>query len=342
MRSIHDEEMKAMTLDGNACSASAEQQKDIKNEFWHLHLYPVHLTMLTSALLPLLAALLPLSSALPPPQRRSPHSGIPYTANSISLSRRVVDQPQLSKRWIGADEPLHGPRGGNILVGDITIGTQNFTVRFDTGSSDVWVPAKNITCNNAIPGAVINDSNIVESISVCQFAHPGYDPALSPTFTPLDFAHNFNLTYAAGDTTGKGGKDDITVAGVTVPQQIFGIADHADTVFGWGGTSDGVFGLAGKTLTSIHYGNDGTNDTVDLDGLYLYDPWFDNAWMSGIVDPYVTLLLKPPSVEEVLGNGNISDYGVMSIGGIPEGAPESNTTVTVPSELTAVDYEPLD
>ncbi|CAG8617081.1 8724_t:CDS:2 [Racocetra fulgida] len=116
--------------------------------------------------------------------------------------------------------------------GLIIIGGQSFTVNFDTGSSDLWVPA--IQCKFLECGI-----------------HNRFDPKKSPTFVPAPHPNRFTIDYGYDSTTISGyiGLDTVTLGGITVTNQTFGLAivDDLNLVF----EEDGILGLAFPQLSSF-------------------------------------------------------------------------------------------
>ncbi|RIB21314.1 aspartic peptidase domain-containing protein [Gigaspora rosea] len=106
--------------------------------------------------------------------------------------------------------------------GLITIGGQNFTVDYDTGSPDLWVPG--IQCSSSQCGT-----------------HNQFDPAKSSTFVPSQ--KNFTLSYGTGTViSGYEGRDIVILNGISVTNLTFGIAlvDGFNTVY----EEDGILGLS--------------------------------------------------------------------------------------------------
>ncbi|KAF0496517.1 acid protease [Gigaspora margarita] len=107
--------------------------------------------------------------------------------------------------------------------GQITIGGQNFTVDFDTGSFDLWVPE--IQCSSSQCGT-----------------HNRFDPAKSPTFVPSQNS-NFSASYGAGITiSGYRGHDTVIFGGISVINQTVGLAliDGFSNIY----EEDGILGLS--------------------------------------------------------------------------------------------------
>ncbi|ETE71687.1 Cathepsin E [Ophiophagus hannah] len=132
--------------------------------------------------------------------------------------------------------------------GQISIGNppQNFTVLFDTGSSNLWVPS--IYC-----------------VSKACVEHSRFHPSQSSTYTEVGTP--FSIHYGTGSLTGIIGMDQVTVEGLTIVNQQF-----AESVSEPGNTFldsefDGILGLAYPSLA--------------VDGV---TPVFDNMMAQNLVD----------------------------------------------------------
>nr|AAI53793.1 Cathepsin E2 [Xenopus laevis] len=108
--------------------------------------------------------------------------------------------------------------------GEISIGTppQNFTVIFDTGSSNLWVPS-------------------VYCISPACAQHNRFQPQLSSTYESN--GNNFSLQYGTGSLSGVIGIDSVTVEGILVQNQQFGesVSEPGSTFVD--ASFDGILGL---------------------------------------------------------------------------------------------------
>nr|XP_016850956.1 PREDICTED: cathepsin E [Anolis carolinensis] len=132
--------------------------------------------------------------------------------------------------------------------GEISIGTppQNFTVLFDTGSSNLWVPS-------------------VYCASKACVEHSRFHPTESSTYNEV--GTSFSIHYGTGSLTGIIGMDSVTVEGITVTNQQF-----AESVSEPGKTFldsefDGILGLAYPSLA--------------VDGV---TPVFDNMMAQNLVE----------------------------------------------------------
>uniref|UniRef100_A0A8C0G9S9 cathepsin E n=1 Tax=Chelonoidis abingdonii TaxID=106734 RepID=A0A8C0G9S9_CHEAB len=171
-----------------------------------------------------------------------------------SLRKILREHGQLSKFW----KAQNYPPGAwlfcsfpwclclTMYFGQISIGTppQNFTVLFDTGSSNLWVPS--IYC-------------VSKACAVHSRFHPSDSSTYSEVGTP------FSIQYGTGSLSGIIGSDQ--VEGITVSNQQF-----AESVSEPGNTFldaefDGILGLAYPSLA--------------VDGV---TPVFDNMMAQNLVD----------------------------------------------------------
>ncbi|KAM9278176.1 pepsin A-like [Morus bassanus] len=140
--------------------------------------------------------------------------------------------------------------------GAISIGTpaQEFTVIFDTGSSNLWVPS--VYCSSPACGN-----------------HKRFNPEKSSTFVGTN--ESLYIAYGTGSMTGVLGYDTVTVSDIKVINQIFGLAEtEPGTVFYYA-PFDGILGLAFPSISSSGatpvFDNMMTEDLVarDLFSVYL-------------------------------------------------------------------------
>ncbi|XP_053446536.1 chymosin-like [Nycticebus coucang] len=129
-----------------------------------------------------------------------------------------------------ANEPLTNYMDCQYF-GKISLGTppQEFTVVFDTGSSDFWVPS--IYCNS----------------TACQ-NHPSFDPLKSSTFKRL--GEPLSIEYGLGSMKGFLGSDTVSVSTIVVPDQTVGLStQEPGDVFTYS-QFDGILGLGYPSLAS--------------------------------------------------------------------------------------------
>ncbi|XP_070823755.1 pepsin A-like [Chaetodon trifascialis] len=114
--------------------------------------------------------------------------------------------------------------------GVVSIGTppQSFTVIFDTGSSNLWVPS--VYCSS----------------EACE-NHNQFNPQQSSTFKWGD--QSLSIQYGTGSMTGYLGSDTVEVGGISVANQVFGLS-QSEAPFMASMTADGILGLAFQSLAS--------------------------------------------------------------------------------------------
>ena len=113
--------------------------------------------------------------------------------------------------------------------GSISIGTpaQDFTMMFDTGSSNLWVPAK--SC-----------------LSVPCWLHTTFDSSASSTFVKNGQA--IAIQYGSGSCSGELGMDTVNFGGYDITQVTFGLMSTVSTTFTTA-KFDGLLGMAWQTIS---------------------------------------------------------------------------------------------
>nr|VWO98977.1 Probable mitochondrial substrate carrier (Putative mitochondrial carrier protein) [Ganoderma boninense] len=164
-----------------------------------------------------------------------------HRQNLINLKQNVGEQafnkgasikplallPEHAKR---AGVPLTDQENDLLWTGQIEIGTndQKFTVDFDTGSSDLWIPSK--------------------SCSSCG-SHAKYNPAHSGKKQ----SGSFSISYGDGSTaSGTPYTDTVTVGGVTVTGQYLAAVTKESPQF-QSDPSDGLLGLAFPAISNLKH-----------------------------------------------------------------------------------------
>ncbi|XP_028359066.1 pepsin B isoform X2 [Phyllostomus discolor] len=112
-----------------------------------------------------------------------------------------------------------------FYFGEISIGTppQNFLVLFDTGSSNLWVPStycQSQACSN----------------------HHRFNPSLSSTFR--NNGQTYTLSYGSGSLSVVLGYDTVTVQGIVVNNQEFGLSENEPSSPFYYSDFDGILGMA--------------------------------------------------------------------------------------------------
>ncbi|KFP83001.1 Cathepsin E, partial [Acanthisitta chloris] len=201
---------------------------------------------------------------------------VPLTRHR-SLRKLLRDRGQLSHFWkahgldtedcsafLETSEPLINYLDMEYF-GQISIGTppQNFTVVFDTGSSNLWVPS-------------------VYCVSKACAGHAKFQPAQSSTYQPIGTP--FSIQYGTGSLTGVIGSDQVVIEGITVSNQQFAesVSEPGKAFVDAG--FDGILGLAYPSLA--------------VDGV---TPVFDNMMAQNLVELPVFSVYMSTNPESSLG-----------------------------------------
>ncbi|XP_024430173.2 pepsin A [Desmodus rotundus] len=168
--------------------------------------------------------------------------------------------------------------------GTISIGTppQEFTVIFDTGSSNLWVPS--VYCSS--PAC----SN-----------HNRFNPQQSSTYRAT--SQKVSVSYGTGSMTGILGYDTVQVADISDTNQIFGLSKTEPSSFLYYAPFDGILGLAYPSIASSGA-----------------TPVFDNMWDQGLISQdlfSVYLSSNDQSGSVVMFGGIDSSYYTGNLNWVP-------------------------
>jgi hypothetical protein len=160
---------------------------------------------------------------------------------TVSLKDIAQGMAQVSPALNSDELRSSAPGSTSVPIGDfqnaqyfgpIEVGGQPFTVIFDTGSSNLWVPAKNC------------------SFTTCWF-HKRFQASKSKTFQADGRA--YNVQYGSGPVQGVFGSDTVKVGDIEVSNQLF--AQVSKVSFGplnlafAAGKFDGLLGLGFKSIS---------------------------------------------------------------------------------------------
>ncbi|KAL5281087.1 hypothetical protein ACFFRR_004856 [Megaselia abdita] len=144
--------------------------------------------------------------------------------HKVKVPRKFNDFKRYDVFVATGDEPMNNFEDLSYY-GNITIGTppQSFSVLFDSGSSNLWIPSSN--CNKTDEACLV---------------HAEYNSSASSTYVANGEA--FEIMYGSGALTGYVSQDVVTVSGITINNQVFAEATNPGPNF-ITTKFDGIFGL---------------------------------------------------------------------------------------------------
>ena len=152
------------------------------------------------------------------PVNATPSPSASRISFTVGLKREVAQDPLTDEH-------------SQLWMGTISVGTPpvQYTVDFDTGSSDLFLPGKN--CDSTCSG------------------HTPYDPSASSTST--DLGTPFSLSYGDGSTvSGEQYTDTVTIAGLTATNQTLGAANEYSSGFDSSNfPADGLMGMGFQSIS---------------------------------------------------------------------------------------------
>lgn len=160
------------------------------------------------------------------------HEGFATYERNTGVPHPLSGSTQLSRRASGS-EPLTDD-DAQLWFGTISVGTppKSFTVDFDTGSSDLFLPSPN--CDSSCSG------------------HKQYDPHASST--AQDLSMPYSLSFGDGSTVdGRQFTDVVSIAGMTAKSQTLGASTRYSSGFKSDKfPADGLIGLAFQSISNYN------------------------------------------------------------------------------------------
>lgn len=150
----------------------------------------------------------------------------PHTLDSVLLAFSQTTNSRTKRGHVELKSYLNAEYFGEIAFGTPP---QKFTVIFDTGSSDTWVPSLKCTT------------------SLACLMHAKYQPSKSSSYVPD--GRSFVIRYGSQSTWGILSNDHLTIGDLKIKHQIFGEATNQQTHSFRIHRFDGVFGLGYPALS---------------------------------------------------------------------------------------------
>jgi hypothetical protein len=163
----------------------------------------------------------------------------------------------------------------SLITAPVTFGNQTFDLTLDTGSTILWVTSA--TCNSA----------------ACK-SHKQYDSTMSATFESMQPTTSFEIEYGSGKIAGELAKETISLGGVSVFRQIFGVTTMQE-----GGSFEhaqwsGLLGLAYPDLAAFDNIKSKPFFDAVIDQNILNENGFSFWLVKSVNDPPMFFLGSPP------------------------------------------------
>ncbi|XP_068116770.1 cathepsin D-like [Hyperolius riggenbachi] len=184
------------------------------------------------AVLLLCALVLPGSAIIRIPLTKFTSIRWTFTHASENLTKLIGDEGY--NKYYPGFPPNGGPTPETLknyldaqYYGEIGIGTppQTFTVVFDTGSSNLWVPS--VHCS---------------WLDIACLTHHKYDSSKSSTY--VKNGTDFSIQYGTGSLSGYLSQDTVTIGNLAVKGQLFGEAVKQPGIAFIAAKFDGILGMA--------------------------------------------------------------------------------------------------
>ncbi|KAJ5178303.1 Peptidase aspartic catalytic [Penicillium coprophilum] len=153
------------------------------------------------------------------------------TKHTTTASVKVAKEDAVNSEQTGAVDAT-SVDGDVEFVSPVNIGGQTFDMNFDSGSADMWV------LSSKLPKSLRSSREV-------------YEPSKSSSFEELNNS-TFKIKY--GDSsyaTGEVGKDDVSIGGVKVAGQSFGLATDISQTFAEDTKSNGIVGLGFSSINTV-------------------------------------------------------------------------------------------
>jgi hypothetical protein len=153
---------------------------------------------------------------------------------------------------------------------DMTLGGVSVKLYLDTGSSNLWISETNYQCINVQGEARPN--------AECRFVDSNFDPATA-SGSRIEGSF-FNTGYSGGEyMIGYGWQSDVIYNGLTIKDQVFGVASIAH----WAGDgyTSGLLGL-GSLYTNQIYRNSSISPVPGDDNRVVAANPITLAWQQGL------------------------------------------------------------
>ncbi|KAI9166331.1 putative aspartic-type endopeptidase [Paramyrothecium foliicola] len=211
--------------------------------------------------------------------------------------------------------PLKATLDASWFDVEVQIGSQTFNLLVDTGTSDTWVAKTGYVCLDPF-------RNTTGEEEICGW-RPTYDAPSSLRFVQ-DQVFGTNNLFGLGQ--GKLAYEDITIGGITVSNQIFGLLER--TAARGSKLNSGVLGLGFPTLSSAYPANFSGNATSRISNRIIYDPPFVSMFEQGLIEPWYSIALERLPGEAPTGTG-----GWLGLGELPP-VQHTDDWAVAPIEIT--------
>ncbi|KAK8035322.1 aspartic-type endopeptidase [Apiospora rasikravindrae] len=169
----------------------------------------------------------------------------PPSRESLKVSR-LQDGLQLRQTDSGTAPLRPIPKQTQYLM-SVGIGGKSWSMIPDTGSADTWLMSSSFKC--------LDRSHKQQDQIACNFG-----PSFPGNFSGGRINEHMNISYGGGDTlNGDMGYEDITLAGITVPNQQMSLVTAAN--IRGNGIFSGILGLGMRGLTTSYTGSDPSTDS---------------------------------------------------------------------------------